>query len=180
MYTPKFMLCWHIETLTSQLHSTHHIPSRLFACLKMVSIDVPGWGDTDGNIQDAVNLSTISKFTQQHPHLSCKCLSTFPNIVLIVISAVDKRLGGERSNCAHMLKAVSKLRIVDRVHRNVVFVLTHANAIPKGRYKDTKFTKTKEVQALSRQYLGVLSPVVWIENDINGNLLDVQGVREGV
>lgn len=143
--------------------------------LEIGFIDVPGWGDTDGNIQDAVNLSTISKFTQQHPHLSCKCLSTFPNIVLIVISAVDKRLGGERSNCAHMLKAVSKLRIVDRVHRNVVFVLTHANAIPKGRYKDTKFTKTKEVQALSRQYLGVLSPVVWIENDINGNLLDVEG-----
>ena len=143
--------------------------------LEIGFIDVPGWGDTDGNIQDAVNLNTISKFTQQHPHLSSKYLSTFPNIVLIVLSAVDKRLGGEKSNCAHMLKAVSKLRIVDKNHRNVVFVLTHANAIPKGRYKETKITKTNEVQALSRQYLGVPSPVVWIENDIKGNLLDQEG-----
>ena len=143
--------------------------------LEIGFIDVPGWGDTDGNIQDAVNLNTISKFTQQHPHLSSKYLSTFPNIVLIVVSAVDKRLGGEKSNCSHMLKSLSKLRIVDRVHRNVVFVLTHANAIPKGRYKDTKFTKTKEIQMLSRQYLGVSAPVVWIENDIKGNVLDEEG-----
>ncbi|KAI6660462.1 hypothetical protein LOD99_14047 [Oopsacas minuta] len=143
--------------------------------LEIGFIDVPGWSDTDGSIQDAVNLNTISKFTRQHPHLSSSYLSIYPNIVLIVVSAVEKRLGGEYSNCAYMLRAVSKLGIVDRVRPNVVFVLTHAGAIPKGRYRETKVTKNNEIQELCRKYLSVPSRVVWIENDIEGNLLDKAG-----
>ena len=134
--------------------------------LEIGFIDTPGWGDTDGTIQDAVNISSIEIFLQKHPLLSSKSHSLYPNIVLIVVSAVDKRLGGECSSCAYMLRTLSKLHVVDQSRPNVVFVLTNASSVPKGRYNSVKESKTDQIKVMCRQYLGISSPVVWIENDL--------------
>ena len=157
----------HVVTMTSDDCRVHN--------LEIGFIDAPGWADTDGTIQDAVNLASIAKFLQQHPLLSSKRHSFYPNIVLIVVSAVDKRFGGVSSSCAHMLRALSKLHVVDRWRPNVVFVLTNASSVPRGRYKDMKKSKTNQIQDMCRLYLGVSSPVVWIENDFVGNELEREG-----
>ena len=143
--------------------------------LEIGFIDTPGWNDTSGTLQDAVNLASVTKFLQQHPLLNSKWHSLFPNIVLIVVSACDKRLGGESSDCAHMLRALSKLHVVDQSRPNVVFVLTNASSVPKGRYNDFKKSKTDHIQVLCRQYLGISAPVVWIENDFVGHGLEKKG-----
>ena len=143
--------------------------------LQIGFIDVPGWGDTGGMKQDAINLALISKFNKLHPHLNSNILSIYPNIVLIVVSATDERMCGDESSSARMLRAISYLHIVDTERPNVVFVLTHAIAIPRGRYKEKKKSKTIQLQNLCRQYLGIPAPVVFIENDIEGNGLEKEG-----
>ena len=140
--------------------------------LQIGFIDTPGWDDTRSKDMDAFNFALMENFIATHPYLSCKTLKIYPNIVLIVIRAVDNRIIGENAKTSQMLRAISQLEIVDTDRPNVVFILTHAWAIPERRYAEESRAQKERVRQLSREFLGVTAPVVMIENKYHDNNLE--------
>ena len=131
--------------------------------LEVGFIDVPGWGDSLG--RDAANLSLIQHFLTIHPILGSKIRKFYPNIVLLVFNSNDNRIFGEEARAQKMLQSISKLDIVDKEHPNVVIVLTHVCSHPASEFKNSLQKLGDRYQQLSRSYLGVNSPVVWLENN---------------
>ena len=85
-------------------------------------MDSPGFNDTDGLPQDACNFYSIKQFYKTHPILK----NCYPNVVLVLINAGDKRIGGSASNLEKSLKCILKLDLVDKKNPNVIGVMTHA------------------------------------------------------
>ncbi|KAI6660498.1 hypothetical protein LOD99_14082 [Oopsacas minuta] len=139
--------------------------------LQIGFIDTPGWDDTRSKDMDAFNFALMESFISTHPHLGCRTLKIYPNIILIVIRAVDNRLIGENAKTSQMLRAISQLDIVDTERPNVVFILTHAWAIPERKYSEESKAQKERLKQLSREFLGVTPPVVMIENNLNDNNL---------
>ena len=157
-----------VAEYVSTMQSDHWKVSNL----QIGFIDTPGWDDTRSKDMDAYNFALMENFIATHPYLSCKTLKIYPNIVLIVIRAVDNRLIGENAKTSQMLRAISQLEIVDTDRPNVVFILTHAWAIPERRYAEESKAQKERVRKLSREFLGVTAPVVMIENKYHDNNLE--------
>ena len=123
--------------------------------LTMSFIDTPGFGETHG--REAGNLSHFidSKFSP---------LETFPSIVLIAVSAEDNRISGIHSMFSKMLHVLSKLNVVDRLHPNVVIVVTHAMRFINEEYDENSKQIEKICKVLARAHLSIEVPVVFIEN----------------
>ena len=157
-----------VAEFVSTMQSDHWKVSNL----QIGFIDTPGWDDTRSQDMDAYNFALMENFIATHPYLSCKTLKIYPNIVLIVIRAVDNRLIGENAKTSQMLRAISQLEIVDTDRPNVVFILTHAWAIPERKYAEESRAQKERVRKLSREFLGVTAPVVMIENKYHDNNLE--------
>ena len=155
----------------SSMESDHWKVSNL----QIGFIDTPGWDDTRSKDMDAFNFALMENFITTHPHLGCKTLKIYPNIILIVIRAVDNRIIGENAKTSQMLRAISQLDIVDTERPNVVFILTHAWAIPERKYSEDSRAQKKRVKQLSREFLGITAPVVMIENKFVDNNLQKCG-----
>ena len=154
--------------------------------LQISFIDSPGFGDTDGPNQDAINLALIEEFIKQHPQLGAQEIKWFgcpyhytvyPNIVMIVIDVNDERMLGYKSRVASMFKILKKkkLHLIDRKRANVVIVLTHVCSIPKKNWAARLDSKVYFVQLLVRRFLKIHVPVVYIENDFDGYELKMSG-----
>ena len=143
--------------------------------LQIGFIDTPGWDDTRSKDMDAFNFALMENFITTHPHLGCKTLKIYPNIILIVLRAVDNRIIGKNAKTSQMLRAISQLDIVDTERPNVVFILTHAWAIPERKYTEDCRAQKKRMKQLSREFLGVTAPVVMIENKYVDNNLQTCG-----
>ena len=146
--------------------------------LEISFIDAPGFNDSAGRYQDALNLANIEQFITQHQQLGLQNFAKFvgllytyaifyPNIVLIVVDANDERLFGYDTEVGRMLRTLGKkrLRVVDIKRPNVVFVMTHVCGIAKGNWQSKLESKAYCLQLLGRRYLKILAPVVYIEND---------------
>ena len=128
-------------------------------------IDTPGFGDTEG--KDPENLAKISHFIESN--LSSHKI--FPNIVLIVVSAEDKRLEGIDSRFSRILHVLSKLNVVDIFHPNVVIAVTNAMLFTKEEYKEESKRIEEICKVLARAHLSIEVPVMFIENlDKRGEL----------
>ena len=143
--------------------------------LQIGFIDTPGWDDSRSKDMDAFNFALMENFIATHPHLGCKALKLFPNIILIVINAIDNRIVGQNSKVAQMLRALSQLNIVDTERPNVVFILSHASAIPERKYVEEVKVKKRRIKQLAREFLGIKAPVVMIENNAIDNNLKKDG-----
>ena len=155
----------------SSMESDHWKVSNL----QIGFIDTPGWDDTRSKDMDAFNFALMENFITTHPHLGCKTLKIYPNIIFIVIRAVDNRIIGKNAKTSQMLRAISQLDIVDTERPNVVFILTHAWAIPERKYIEDCKAQKKRMKQLSREFLGVTAPVVMIENRFIDNNLKTCG-----
>ena len=126
--------------------------------LTMSFIDTPGFGETHG--KEAENLRKISHFIGS----KFSPLETFPSIVLIAVSAEDNRISGIHSMFSKMLHVLSKLNVVDRLHPNVVIVVTHAMYFLKKEYHEKSKQIEKICKVLARAHFCIEVPVVFIEN----------------
>ena len=96
---------------TSEYVLTVDEPGFEVSDLKMSIIDTPGFNDTDGLKQDACNFVSIKRFFETHPSLPEQF--TYPNLVFLVVNAMDPRIKGPRSNLSKGLKAIELLKVVD-------------------------------------------------------------------
>ena len=128
-------------------------------------IDNPGFEDTEGEDADAENLAKISYFIKKHPEIGSTSAADdiYPNIVLIVVSALDNRLEGTNSSFSKMLNALNKLNVIDSHHPNVLIVVTHAMHLAHKFEEKSKSIK-KICNILTRAHFSIEALVVFIEN----------------
>ena len=143
--------------------------------LEIGFIDLPGWGDTHGYVQDARNLAAIEQFTIGHRHLGNRLYKCYPNIILIVFNAMDERLEGPESNAAKMLRMLGELAIVDIKNPNVVVVLTHAMSLPPNTFKESLTDIERCIKTITKAFLKVEATVVYVENNPAGFGMEKQG-----
>ena len=151
-------------TATSEYVLVVDEPDYEVCGLTMSIIDTPGLNDTAGVNQDACNLASIKKFFETHPKIHKKI---YPNLVFLVVSAMDQRIAGPNSNLAKNLRGIKLLDVVDKNHPNLVIVMTFCHSIPHANVKkwEEKMQKKKDViTATVFQILGVRAPVVLLEN----------------
>ena len=152
--------------------------------LEIGFIDVPGWKDTNGEYADAKNLANIEHFMVNHPYLGCRGFRCYPNILLIVIDATDKRMVGGKADLSLMMRSLSKLNIVDKTRPNVLIVLTNVMSIPEGEYTETLTTIELILRNSSKEFLGVNIEIAHIENHWQTNKLPKSGrstiLRDGI
>ena len=142
--------------------------------LEIGFIDAPGWGDTEGEHQDAKNMAAIQQFFDHHPHLGSRIYKCYPNIILIAVNATEKRLDGPESGLCKMLNSLKQLNVVDKKRPNLLFILTHAMAVPPGDFEEEIGQLTSIIKRNCKTYLGVEPIVVCVENkpDIYGLVVD--------
>ena len=136
--------------------------------LELGFVDTPGFGDTASDEKNIKNLAKIDDFISNHPFLRSPFSPEriYPNIVMIVISVNDNRMGDLNSQFAKMLRMLSKLKIIDKVRPNVVIVVTHTTSLrPASKFSEKKKRKFELVNNLARLYFGVSFPIVFIENE---------------
>ena len=154
--------------------------------LQISFVDCPGFGNTDGLNQDAINLALIEEFIKQHPQLGAQGIKwlgcpyhypVYPNIVMIVIDVNDERMLGYQSRVASMFKVLKKkkLHLIDRKRANVVIVLTHVCCLLKKNWAARLDSKAHFVQLIARKFLKMQVPVVYIENDFDSFDLEEKG-----
>ena len=143
--------------------------------LEIGFIDLPGWGDTQGDAQDARNLAAIEQFTIGHLHLGSKLYKCYPNIILIAFNVMEERLEGPESNAAKMLRMLNELCIVDIKRPNVIVVLTHAMSLPPLNFKESLREIERCIKTLTRTFLKVEASVVYVENNTSGFLMKKEG-----
>ena len=139
-------------------------------------IDTPGFFDTSGINQDANNLAMISKFVNLHYAKREVCpRKLFPNIVLVVADATDKRFFALESDFSKVLHILSKLDVVDTKRPNVVIAITHALSLKKKMFTQRSEAIANGCRILSKLHLSVEAPVVFIENDDDEDELESEG-----
>ena len=127
-------------------------------------VDSPGFNDTKGTIQDACNFYSIKKFYEGHPKLR----GCFPNLIFVLVPAMDQRIAGENSNLSKSLRCLNKLGLVDHRRPNVVAVLSFCCSVPYIKvevWKERVENRKKDVQDIIFKSLKVNAPVVVLEND---------------
>lgn len=139
-------------------------------------VDVPGTFDTDSK-NETTNLALIRKFKntrielaeRKGLHLRALKLrkSVYPNVVLFVASAADKRIAGKDSVFAKSVKAFQKTGdIIDVDKPNVIVALTHAMSLPRNKAKFIQRLDeiTKAIQDHFRALFDINVEVVPVEN----------------
>ena len=137
-------------------------------------VDTPGFNDTEGTKQNACNFYSIKKFYEGHPKLR----GCFPNLILIVVKATDRRIIGENSNFSKSLRCLNQLDLVDHGSPNVVAVLSLSCSVPyknRERWKEKMEWKQKVVQDVILRTLKVNAPVVLLENEFEKEELEKVG-----
>ena len=132
--------------------------------LTLSIIDTPGLNDTLGVNQDACNLASIKKFFETHPKIQKKI---YPNLVFLVVSAMDQRIKGPNSKLAKNLRGIKLLDVVDKNHPNLVVVMTFCHSVPHPNTEEWEETMQKKKNMISNfvfQVLGIRAPVVVLEN----------------
>ena len=143
--------------------------------LEIGFIDLPGWGDTKGDKQDARNLSAIEQFTMGHRHLGTQMYKCYPNIILIVFNVMNERIEGPESSAAKMLRMLNELDIVDIKRPNVVVILTHVMSLPPLKFEEELSNMERRIKILTKTYLKVEANVVYLENNVSGFMLKKDG-----
>ncbi len=161
---------------TSEYVLTVDEPGLEVCDLNMSVIDTPGFNDTGGTNQDACNFVSIKRFFQTHPRLPEQL--TYPSLVFLVVSATDKRVKGANSNFSQCLRGIKLLEVVDTNHPNLVVVLTSCCSIGHKnikKWEENMHEKKKLISTVVYEVLGILVPVVLIENNIDEHDLRKDG-----
>lgn len=141
--------------------------------LSLGVIDTPGLNDTEGPEQDYRNLATIKNFMKNHKPLQyiSQDVNTynpvFPNVVLLLVNATEKRYKGEGSSLSKSLMAIKEINLVDR--KNFLIVITNVLSFGNGKthpkeWKKELDKKSKEIKKMAKKILKVSAQVVWVEN----------------
>ena len=79
-------------------------------------VDTPGFGDTESDSKDIMNLAKIDSFLSNHPFLNSQVVThrIYPNIVMIVSNITDNRMAEFNSQFSKMLRMLSKFDVVDK------------------------------------------------------------------
>ena len=135
-------------------------------------VDSPGINDTGGTKQDACNFYAIKKFYSHHPNMKGDC---FPNLIFVLITAGDKRVSGPNSALSKTLNLLKSLKLIDKAHPNVVGIITHATILgaKKAKFIREFFYLSAIFKSAIFENLGIRAPVVAIENDFEGEELEV-------
>ena len=150
---------------TSEYVITIDEPNYQVCDLKISVIDTPGFNDTVGVNQDACNFVSIKRFFETHPDLPETM--TYPNLVFLVVSAMDQRIEGPNSNLSKCLRGIKLLNVIDTSRPNLVVVVTfccsvgHKNVV---KWKERMQEKKDAISTVVYEVLGVQAPVVLIEN----------------
>ena len=132
--------------------------------LSMSIIDTPGLNDTAGVDQDACNFASMKEFLQTHPNIDKKI---YPNLVFLVVSAMDKRIAGVNSNLVKTLRGIKYLEVVDKNHPNLVVILTFCCSVPRSnvhKWKEKIEKKKQDISTVVFKVLAVRAPVIPMEN----------------
>ena len=161
---------------TSEYVLSFEEPSYQVCDLKMSVIDTPGFNDTEGVNQDACNFLSIKRFFETHQSLPEE--HTYPNLVFLVVSATDMRIKGPNSNLSKCLRGIKLLDVVDTKHQNLVIIVTFCCSVGHSnveKWKQKMQEKTDNISKVVCEVLGVLAPVVLLENDIEEHELTKDG-----
>ena len=105
-----------------------------------------------------------------------------PNVILIGIQATDTRFNGENSAFVKGLRAIKNLNVIDTQHPNVVVAITWCCSLPcknVQKWQSNISKKCVDIKKLINDTLKVAHvPVVCIENDIEGNELEMSEDKE--
>ena len=143
--------------------------------LQIGFIDMPGWNDSRGEEQDILNMATIDQFISNHPYLGSIAYKCYPSIVMVAIKANDNRIVGENSQVVRMFRALTKLKIIDKVRPNLLIILTHVVDVGKRRFKDNLNNLIIIVKELAKSYLDIEPVITYVENKYEENELEVKG-----
>jgi hypothetical protein len=174
-----------VTTITKRLEVTKSKPGIIG---NITFIDVPGLFDTDAR-NEVTNLASIEKFRKNCPALSSRSLAAqlcseyrgrfgpesdnhvsvkvYPNLVLLVVSAADKRLDGPESFFAKSLAVFKTLDLIDMQRPNLVIAVTHVMTFGSNKKKFTSnVNKCKNtIENIIFRELGVRNvPISVIEN----------------
>ena len=161
---------------TSEYVLTVDEPSLEVCDLNMSVIDTPGFNDTEGVNQDACNFVSIKRFFETHPRLPEQL--TYPNLVFLVVSATDKRVKGANSDLSKCLRGIKLLEVVDTKRPNLVVVLTSCCSIAHKnikKWEENMHEKKRLVSTVVYEVLGILVPVVLMENNADEHELRKDG-----
>ena len=145
--------------------------------LTMSIIDTPGLNDTVGVNQDACNVASIKEFFKTHPEIHKKI---YPNLVFLIVSAMDQRIEGPNSNLGKNLRGIKLLDVVDKNNPNLVIVMTFCHSVPhanKEKWEEKMQNKKDMISTAVFQVLGVHAPVVLFENGYGSDQHDL--TRDG-
>jgi GTP-binding protein EngB required for normal cell division len=145
-------------------------PSLGVSNLSLSLVDTPGFGDTEGLAQDACNLVSISKFLAEGQEGR-----VFPNMILIVFNASEKRFDGKNSAFYKALREVGKLGIVDKRRPNVILVLTHICSLPTKTAEEKVNAISGNLIAIIKETLDVTAEAVCLENEYEDYGLEKEG-----
>ena len=121
-------------------------------------IDTPGFNDTEGIEQDACNLACIQNLLTNHKPLQSlsgkDSARLFPNVILLLLKATEKRFEGQNSNFSKSLMAIKDMKIVDTKRNNVLVVLTNVmsfgNPNNPRKWHNQLRTKSKKIRNLGK------------------------------
>ena len=160
--------------ITSEFLAFADDPDLEVQNLVMGIVDTPGFNDTDGLTQDACNFYSIKKFYEGHPKLR----GCYPNLIFVLVQAIDTRIAGENSNLSKSLRYLNELCLVDHRRPNVVAVLSFCCSVSCKNvetWKEKMENKKKVVQDIIFDALKVNAPVVLLENEFEDGGLEKNG-----
>ncbi|KAI6655633.1 hypothetical protein LOD99_11392, partial [Oopsacas minuta] len=143
--------------------------------LKISFIDPPGFGDTNGDHQDILNLAAIEEFIAKHEHLGSKFYKCYPNIVLITVNVNDYRIQGQNSQFYRMLKAFKQLELVDIRRPNLIIVMTHIMTTPKGSFQQRIQEQSDTIKGMVKKHFSIDPKIVYVENSAEAYELPKDG-----
>ncbi|CAG2190272.1 unnamed protein product [Mytilus edulis] len=130
--------------------------------LTMSIIDTPGFLDTGGFDQDVRNLGSIKSFCNKHPYLR----NNYPNLVFVVQKITENRMMGSDSRFSNLLRAFSKIDVVDKRNHNLVVILTHAAMLPrkKDKWEAMVHDQMNIISSVVISHFGITPKIVVQEN----------------
>ena len=143
--------------------------------LQIGFIDMPGWNDARGEVQDISNIAMIDQFVSNHPYLGSNLYKCYPSIVMIAIKANDNRLVGENSQVVRMFRALTKLKIIDKDRPNLLIILTHVMEVGRRRFNDNLKNVIAIIKELAKSYLNIEPAITYVENKYEDHELEEKG-----
>ena len=159
----------------SEFSKSFNIQELQLGGVRLNIIDTPGFGDTDGVLQEACNLWAIKQFC--YKYLKTAKILAYPNVILLCVKANDNRFDGKKSSFVKSLEILEAMRVIDKKNVNVVIVLVNACALGQNKetWSEKIMEKAESFKRVVKAKLEFSARVVYVENFPTDFSLKIRG-----